>query len=293
MEISTPRALLLAVAAIAVLSFMDANIKALSDDVTTVQILFFRQAVAALILGVLVVVKKSRFPTKAQLPGHFLRAMLVGATAFAFFYAIGKLPLVLVTSVFMSAPLMVSVMGVLFLKEEVSKTLIFGTLLGFAGAMVIVFGGGSEDIAPSEDLFAWIATIVAPAAYALGVVVMKNQSRQADAIAITFLQAAFVGICLLPFVFFQFEMPNIDVGARLVGVGFLGAIGFLMFVSALKHLPASVFVLTENTALLWAALFGFVFFAEVPALTTWIGALMIIVACLLAARKQVRRTPKR
>lgn len=294
MDMSTTKALLFAVAAIAVISMMDASVKSLSGDASTLTILFFRQGVAAILLGTLALYKRSRFPTRAQLPLHFVRAMMIGATAFAFFYAVGELPLMLVTAIFMVAPILVSMMGVVFLKEEVTKTLVFGTLLGFAGAMVIVFGGSDgADFSASGDLWAWVAALLGPFGYALSIVVMKSQSRQADATTITFLQAGFIALVAAPFAVVQLDVPSVTIGLRLASVGFLGALGFLFYVSALRNLPASVFVLTENTALLWAAMFGFIFFMEVPALTTWVGAIMIIAACLLVGRQQVRRTPKR
>ncbi len=187
--------------------------------------------------------------------------MLIGATAFSFFYAVGELPLMLVTAIFMIAPILVSIMGVVFLKEEVSKTLVFGTLLGFGGAMVIVFGGGEGFSVGGDDKFwAWAAALLGPWGYALSIVVMKSQSRQADATTITFLQAGFICLVASPFALVQLDVPSVEVGLRLASVGLLGALGFVLYVSALRNLPASVFVLTENTSLLWAALFGFIFF---------------------------------
>jgi S-adenosylmethionine uptake transporter len=67
-------------------------------------------------------------------------------------------------------------------------------------------------------------------------------------------------------------------------IGFLGAAGFLFFINGLKRLPMSVFAVLDYSALLWASLLGFIFFAEVPGIQVWIGGVLIIAACLLSAR---------
>jgi S-adenosylmethionine uptake transporter len=70
-------------------------------------------------------------------------------------------------------------------------------------------------------------------------------------------------------------------------IGLLGAVGFLLLVHGLRRLPVSVFAVLDYTALIWAGLLGFIFFAEVPGPQLWIGGSLIIAACILNSRRPV------
>jgi len=292
-SLSAVQALLLASAGIAVLALMDAVVKSLSGAIPTVEILFFRQFFAALILGAIVFATKSSLPRASKMKTHIIRSAMIGVTAVSFFYALGNLPLGLVTAISLTAPVMVAVMGVVILKEELSKTLVIASLLGFSGAMIVTFGGEQTPVNGTGNMLAWAAAILSPFTYAASIIILKNQTHQSSVQVITFVQAGLIALFCLPFLSFNFVAPEGDELWRLMLLGVLGAVGFLMFVTALKHVPASLFAMVDNTALIWAAAYGYLLFAEVPHVTMWIGATMIIGACLLVARKQARKAPKR
>jgi len=287
------QALLLATGGVAVLALMDALIKSLSGTFPTIELLFFRQIVAAMLLGTLVVVTKSSLPHPSRLKTHILRSVMIGFTAYCFFFALGELPLGLVTAISLTAPVMVAVLGVVILKEELSKTLIFASLLGFCGAMIVTFGGNQTPMSDGASVWAWVAAIVSPFAYAISIIILKNQTSQSSPQVLTFVQASLIALFCLPFLGNEFVVPEVEDIWRLIALGFLGAVGYLMFVGALKQVPASMFAMVDNTALIWAALYGYMFFAEVPHLTLWIGAAMIVFACILVARRQMRKNPRR
>ena len=69
-------------------------------------------------------------------------------------------------------------------------------------------------------------------------------------------------------------------------IGFLGAVGFLLLVNGLRRMPVSVFAVIDYTGLVWAGIFGFAFFGEIPGLPLWLGGALIIAACLITARSK-------
>jgi S-adenosylmethionine uptake transporter len=75
----------------------------------------------------------------------------------------------------------------------------------------------------------------------------------------------------------------------MVLIGMLGAMGFVLLTIGLRTTPASAFAIVDYMNILWAALFGFVFFSEVPELRFWIGGALIIAACVLGAWSASRR----
>ncbi|WP_299348610.1 DMT family transporter [uncultured Maritalea sp.] len=292
-NLGAAQALFLATGGVAVLALMDALVKSLSGGLPTIEILFFRQIGAAVLLGILVLVTGASLPHPSRLKTHVLRSLMIGMTAFAFFYALGELPLSLVTAISLTAPIMVAVLGVVILKEELNKTLVVASLLGFAGAMIVTFGGNQTPISEGGSVLAWAAAIISPITYAISIIILKNQTSQSSAQVITFVQAGLIAMFCLPFLMGNFVVPVGDQIWQVAALGLLGAVGFMLFVTALKHVPASMFAMVDNTALIWAALYGFLFFTEVPHPTLWVGAAMIVCACLLVARRHVRKSPKR
>ncbi len=75
-------------------------------------------------------------------------------------------------------------------------------------------------------------------------------------------------------------------------IGLLGAAGFLLLINGLKRLPVAVFAVIDYSGLLWAGLFGFAFFGEVPGPQLWIGGALIISACVLAAHMARPASPQ-
>ncbi len=64
--------------------------------------------------------------------------------------------------------------------------------------------------------------------------------------------------------------------------GFIASAGMILLSQAYRLAPANRVATFEYTGILWSPLWGFLFFAEVPRLTTVIGAALIIGAGLLA-----------
>src|SRR5690606_1061817 len=104
------------------------------------------------------------------------------------------------------------------------------------------------------------------------------------AASMIFAQSALAALIALPFALPNMVVPNGEQWIAVTVVGFLGALGFLLFVAALRFLPASIFALVDYTALIWAAGLGFVVFGAVPGLSLWAGGALIIIACLIGMR---------
>ena len=100
-------------------------------------------------------------------------------------------------------------------------------------------------------------------------------------------------VIVLPLAVPGFAMPSQDVWPLMALIGFLGATGFMLLTIGLRTTPASVFAIVDYMNILWAALFGFVFFHEIPELRFWIGGGLIIAACALGAwSAATRRQPE-
>lgn len=285
------RAILAAMLGVAGLSGMDAVAKNLGPVFPAAQIVFFRFTGTAIWLALFVWLTGRSWPKTKYLKLHALRAVLMCLTSFFFFYGVTHLPLAIATALAMSAPIYVALLGILVLKEPAHRSIGGAIVLGIAGSLIIVFAGREPVSATGEpSALAWTAAVLAPISYAAGIVLLKWHSANEGAAAITLAQAAMSGLIAFPFALPGFVVPEADRWLEVILLGVLGAAGYLLFIAALRSLPASVFSVVDYSALLWAALYGYVIFGEVPDASLWIGGALIIAACLLGM--QVARRPR-
>jgi S-adenosylmethionine uptake transporter len=163
-------------------------------------------------------------------------------------------------------------------------------LLGIVGSAVMVIGGGGSSTM-SGDVTGWIAGLLAPVSYAAAIVLLKHHTEDEEAAALSLSTAVVAAILLLPAAVPGFVVPPASAWPLMALIGFLGASGFVLLTTGLRTTPASTFAIVDYMSLLWAALFGFVFFAEVPGLHFWFGGALIIAACALGMRAASRQAP--
>ncbi len=286
--------ILIAISGIALLCAMDAVAKALGGHVGTPFVVFVRYVGAALWLALYLACFRQPWPRRENFGRHALRGGLMGATAFMFFFAITRLPLAVVAALAMTAPLYITGLSVVLLKEKAHQLLYVALAFGLAGSAAIGLGGQSLEVSGEFEPLAWAAAILAPLAYAGAIVLLKHHSSDEGAPQMTLAQSLAAAMVAVPFLIPTFEAPPAHVYPLVLGVGFLGAMGYLLLITGLKRIPASVFAILDYTGLLWAAMFGLVFFGEWPPLQVWIGGALIIVACALgtqASRKITAAQP--
>jgi drug/metabolite transporter (DMT)-like permease len=278
---------LFCLAGMILLCAMDATAKALGPHLSTFQTTFVRYAGSVIWLALFIALTRGAWPSPRNWRRHLLRGSTIVVTACLFFYAITKLPLAIVTALAMSAPIYVALIGVVAFKERPTPMLVAAILLGVAGSLVMVFGGGT--LALEGDLLAWICALLAPVAYALSIVLVKHHSDDESAAALTMASGLVSSLLVLPFAMPGIAVTAIEAWPLMALIGFLGATGFVLLTIGLRTTQASVFAIVDYMNILWAALFGFVFFREVPELRFWIGGGLIIAACALGAVAATRR----
>jgi drug/metabolite transporter (DMT)-like permease len=267
---------------------MDAVAKALGPHLSAFQIAFVRYSGAAIWLMLYIALTRGSWPFIGNWRRHVLRGLLMVATASLFFYGVTHLPLAVATALGMSAPIYVSLFGIIFLKERPSPILAVAILLGIAGSAVIVIGG--ETNAATGDISGWIAGLLAPVTYAAAIVLLKHHADDEGAAALSLSTALVAAVVLLPVAVPGFVLPPSGSWPLLALIGFLGATGFVLLTIGLRTTAASSFAIVDYLSLLWAALFGFIFFTEVPSLRFWIGGALIVAACAIGLRAAGRQS---
>jgi S-adenosylmethionine uptake transporter len=281
-----------ALAAVAVLSIMDAVMKHLVLAIGLVAVSVWRSAANLIVSAALYLPRRLRWPDRATSRVHVTRGIVVTVMAALFFWGIGRVPLAQAIALTFIAPLLALLLAAMLLDEQIGRASIVGSVVAFAGVLVIVLGQAHTH--PAAGVLLGVAAILGSAlCYAFNIVLMRRQARAAKPLEINFFQSVTVIILWLaavpligPPAWPRIEWPWIVVAAL------MSTSGTLLFAWAYARGEASYLAVTEYSAFLWAALLGWLVFREPVAVTTMAGAALIVAGCLFGSRRKLAVPPE-
>jgi S-adenosylmethionine uptake transporter len=284
------KAFMAALAAVGVLSIMDAIMKHLVIAIGIYSVSIWRSTATLAIAAALYLPRRLPWPTRATLKIHIARGVIVMVMAALFFWGIGRVPLAQALALTFIAPLIALLLAALTLGETISSRSIGGSLLAFVGVVVIVIGQARAQLG-QEVLLGSAAIIGSALCYAFNIVLMRHQALAAKPLEITFFQSLTVLVlwmCAVPFLGF----PDAPQGQStwIVIAALMSTAGGLLFAWAYARAEASYLSVTEYSGFLWASVLGWLVFHERVSFYTIAGASLIVAGCLIAARR-VRNEP--
>jgi S-adenosylmethionine uptake transporter len=275
---------LAAVAGIAAFSAMDAAIKGAALVVGVYTALLLRNAIGtALVLPFWLAGSRS-LPSGTVLRLHALRSVVNAGMALLFFVAVVRLPLAEGIAISFVSPLIALYLAAALLGERIRRQAIVASLLGLAGVGVIVADRLGTARADGETLIGVAAVLASAVLYAFNLVLQRKLALLAGPVEVTLFQNLIIGVLLALFAPWFAVAPDwaelglIAIGAALATL----ALGLLAW--AYARAEAQVLMPIEYTAFLWAAVMGWIFFAEPLGLATLAGAVLIVIGCWLGTR---------
>ena len=256
-------------------SLNDALGKWLAEQYPASQVLLFRSIAALIVL--LPIVARQGFrqivaPVRPRL--QLIRAVLAAVETGMFYVAVAYLPLADTMTYYLAGPIYVTLLAAIFLREQVGWRRWTAVIVGFLGVVLA--------LRPSAASLSW-PTLIALAGsliYAVFLTITRSLRGTPDSVmALWQLAAALViGVVAAPFTWTPFHRWY-DVGLlALLGVFALFAI--ICINRSLRLAQASVVVPFQYSMIIWAIVFGYVFFGDVPHWLTLAGAAVIIGAGL-------------
>jgi S-adenosylmethionine uptake transporter len=228
------------------------------------------------------------WPARATMRIHLVRGVLSSLMAVLFFWGLVRVPLAQGVALAFIAPLIALYLAAMLLGERIERRAILASLIGFAGVIVILAGQWEAGLGP--DAFRGALAILGSAClYAYNIILMRRQALVAGPVEIAFFMSLIMSIC---FAFAAPWLAELPARPHLVPIGGAALLAFasLMLLSwAYARAEAQYLAPVEYTALGWAVLFGITVFHEPVRPLTLVGAAMIIVACLFAARRSAAR----
>ncbi|WP_309082771.1 DMT family transporter [Chelativorans sp.] len=255
-------------------SLNDAMGKYLVATYSVGQVLLIRSAAALLILAPLLWRAGLRPLLKIERPGmQTLRVLLSAAEVYGFYFAVGYLPLADVMTYWLAAPIYVAALSPLLLGEKVGWRRWTAIFLGFVG-VVIALDPSAATLTPPA-----IISILGSFAFAF-LLLSSRALRATPDLTLVFWQtlgAAFVGLATAPF---GWATPS---GGDFLLLGMLGVVAMLAHMGmnrSMKLADAATVAPFQYTMLLWAVVFGWAFFGDVPRPAILVGGAIIVAAGL-------------
>jgi drug/metabolite transporter (DMT)-like permease len=199
-----------------------------------------------------------------------LRGAVILGAWLCYYRAARDLQLAELVTIYFAAPLMVTALSVLLLKEQVRWQRWAGTSLGFLGVIIACEPGGAASTGPI------LLTLLAALLWAYSNILVRRISAfETTIMQMLFANAAFVIACAatLPWTWTGANMQEI---ALMVMLGLSGAAGQYLLLESLRLAPASLIAPFEYMSLLSAFALSFWIWGDVPRLAVFLGAALII-----------------
>ena len=257
-----------------------ALVKMVSVDLHPFEIGFFRQFFG-LIVFLPVFLRHGPGILRTRHFGLFsLRAVLETTSMLMFFTAIAITPLAKATALHYTAPLFATALAVIVLGESIRLRRVLGLVFGFTGALVVVRPG-----AFGVDIGAAL-TVGSAALWGSTMIIIKVLGRTESSVKITIynalLSTPLALLAALPF----WSTPTLDELGLMALAGAMGSLAHLALAQAFKLADVTAVLPVDFMRLIWAAVFGFILFAEVPQVWTWLGGIMIFSAVVYIAYRE-------
>lgn len=249
-------------------SFGDALGKHLVATYAVGQFLLFRAAAALVLLSPFIWRARAEFASIPRPGLQVLRVVLAATEVAAFFVAVVYLPLADVITYYMAGPIFVTALSAVFLGEPVGWRRWTAVAMGFCGVLIA--------LNPSAQTMSWPALIAlgGSLSFAVLMVVTRFLRGTSDMVMASsqFGASLLLGAVMAPFGWVAIEVRDLGMFA-LAGAISVGAL--LSVNRSLKLAPASVVVPYQYTMIVWAALFGYLVFGDVPSTNIIVGASVI------------------
>lgn len=249
------------------------------------QIVFFRNAVGLIPVCLYVARSGGWSVLKTQRPwGHLTRASIGITGLVCGFMAVSRLPLTESTAIGFAAPLFMTALSALILKEQVGVHRWGAVAVGFVGVLIMCRPDPAR-VPLVGALFA-LGNAFGSAGAMIAIRQIADTERGPTIVFYFTLSGAVFGAACLPFVWVT---PDPTTLGLLILAGLFGGVGQLFLTGALRLASVAVIAPIDYTQLIWASALGFLIWGELPNAVTVAGAAVVAVSGLYIVFRETRR----
>lgn len=268
------KALLCLMTSALLFSIMGVCIRFASETVDNPTVVFFRNAVGLFIFIPMLLKHGFSFIKTDKLWMHTWRSIVGLAAMYGFFYAIAHLKLSNAMVFSYSSPIFIPLIAYFFLKERISKGMIIAAVIGLMGVLLVA--------KPDQGVFNAISFIGLGACFlsAMAFVTVRALTNTEPPERIVFYFCIFGTLISSIPMYWHWRVFTIKELALLITAGLLANISQLFMSYAYSLAPAGQIGPMNYIAIIFAGIWGFVFWHEIPDLYSILGISIILMAIL-------------
>ena len=263
----------------------DVLIKSLQGSLPTPQIMWIRGLMLTILIF-LIVWQRGLLPRwkEAFTARVSLRGAMEGGATLCFLTALPLLPFANLSAILQSLPLAVTLGAALFLGEPVGWRRWLAIIVGFVGVLIIIRPGYTGFHIASLLV---LLSVVFAAARDL---ITRGLPSRLPSLLVSGFSAFFIGIVGMVITLFldNWVPMNLHQTVVLLGASFFLFFGYQFIILSMRTGEVGYVVPYRYTSLLWAIVFGYVFFGEVPDALTFLGSAIVVAMGLYTLYRELR-----
>lgn len=275
---------------LACFSAMDTVMKQLAIAIGSYNAMLWRTLLSLVVLVPVYLLRGGGWPERRVLALHAVRGSSLALSLVLFFWGLARVPMALGVALTFIAPLIALGLAAFFLKERIGRATALASLIAFLGVFVILWGQPTG--APGTgDWQAPAAILVAAFFYAVGTVMSRPLAQRASPLEMAlFFNLVACGLCGL-FAPWYAILPGGPQILPLIAAVIASNLSMMLLAWAYARAEAQQLLPVEYTAFVWAMIYGWLIFGETVTVATLGGAVLIVAACLWAARSGAPAAP--
>lgn len=218
---------------------------------------------------------------------HIIRGVLIVCAAYTFFSSLKVLPLAEATCLVFAAPLFITALSVVMFGEKVGWRRWAAICAGFAGVLVVVRPGAAV------FQMASLLPVATALFYALLMLSTRLIDRSENIWTMMFYLVSLPILFCGPIVIFFWTPIDPAHLPHFFGTAICSALGGTLISHAFRLAPAAIVAPFDYSALIWASLFGWLFWAEIPGPWIYAGAAIIIASGIYIVYREAGAEPER
>ncbi len=266
-------------------SMMDASVKWLGAHFPTSQIMFFRCLVALVPVCIIIFLRGGPGILRTSHKKlHLLRSLLgIGAMGFAF-YAFSLMPLAEAVTILHTAPLFMTALSVILLREKVGPRRWSAIILGFIGMLLVMRPGAG--MLHSGSMYMLTAAILIGCTS----IIIRHLGKIDDPVCITFyFTVTGVFVSLAGISIQGWQQPTLPYLALLILVGLFGGMAQYLMTLSYKHLALGILAPLKYLTIVFGGFIGYLVWSERPDLQSATGICIIVASGLYTLNRELMR----
>lgn len=242
-------------------------------------LIFIQNAITFALVAAGVLYKGISVKTK-RLKLHIIRNCFGLGAWTCFFYAVTMMPLNSATAITFMAPLVATLMAVIFLKEKLHGHRLIGLIVGIAGMLIL--------LRPGSEVYSLAGGLALAGVFLISVtqILMTQLNKTEASIVLVFYMALLSTITTAPYALYTWETPSADSMMWISLIAVMAIFNVYALVRALKYSQIGVLMPLDFLRLIITAILAYEVFNEKLDYMTTLGAVIILAGAVYTVRKE-------